>query len=67
MKTNSPKAGDKVIIPASVYELQPYEFQCAGCKKIHKRSLWSVAHEEVAHSFRCDCGHVTWLGGEDED
>jgi len=40
-------------------ELKPFEFQCKGCKLVHKRSLWSIVHYDTAHTFTCDCGHVT--------
>jgi hypothetical protein len=40
-------------------ELGEYEFQCEGCKTVHQRSLWSVAHYDTAHTFTCECGHVT--------
>jgi hypothetical protein len=40
-------------------ELGEYEFQCEGCKTVHQRSMWSVAHYNVPHTYTCSCGHVT--------
>lgn len=55
----------KVIKIVTEYELQPYEFQCKGCKKIHKQSSYCIAQIAMGHSvtFTCDCKHKTYFEG----
>lgn len=46
-------------------ELGEFEFQCKGCKEVHKRSFWSVAHYDTPHTFECPCGYITTIVGDD--
>jgi hypothetical protein len=44
-------------------KLGDYEFRCSNrdCRKVHKRSLWSIAHINESQRFICECGTVTDL------
>ena len=48
-----------------------FDFECLGCHRVHTRSLWSVAHWDVAQVFKCECGlqlfidpDPTWLSNK---
>ena len=55
----------KKIIITTEYELQPYEFQCEGCKKIHTQSSYCIAQVSMGYDviFTCDCKHKTYFNG----
>lgn len=57
--------GKKIKITTE-YELQPYEFQCKGCKKVHKQSSYCIAQIAMGHDviFTCNCGHRTYFGND---
>ena len=48
-------------------ELGQFEFQCEGCKKVHKRSGWSIAHSWTPHVFQCECDYITTIVGDDSE
>jgi hypothetical protein len=48
----------KVLAPV---ELGEFDFQCKECKKIHRRSFWSIAHMDDTQIFNCECGHDIYL------
>lgn len=51
------------VIPEKVVELKEYEFQCVGCKKIHKMSPYAIAQTTmgIALIFTCNCWHKTQI------
>ena len=51
------------VIPERTIELDPFHFQCKGCKAIHKMSMYAIAQTAmgVAIVYTCDCGTKTNL------